>query len=180
MLLIRAKIVLLGAVALAGLAWADDRPVPPAAPARPETIEECRAYQRQQNEYSSVVLKRANDCRMRASKSGPIEYINFVLPCAPAAPATTAMKACKEETIDASCAFKGFADKYKDCETRAKAAERKAFDDASALSDKRRSAIERHQLYQTCASSSALPKPDICKSLKGSGSGFEEFQQEKH
>jgi hypothetical protein len=146
---------------------------PPVPPSDPRSQDECRAYQRQQNQYANDILQRSKDCSARNWKAKSNDFVEFVPTCGGVK--ISAFRECREAADASWCAFQGVGARYNDCMKKALAAERKPLEDDAAKNEAQRAREAARLLRENCAADSILPKPEACKGLKPSGSGFEDM-----
>ncbi len=144
-------------------------------PSNPKSQDECRAYQRQQNEYANAILQKSKDCSERNWMAKNGDFVEFVPSCGGAK--VSAFRECRDASDASWCAFQGVSARYEDCMKKALAAERKPLDDAVAKNEAQRAKEAAKLLRETCGADSVLPTPDACKGLKPTGSGFEDMKK---
>jgi predicted RNA-binding Zn-ribbon protein involved in translation (DUF1610 family) len=148
---------------------ADGAPPPPIDP---KSTDECRVYQSKHIEYMKTVQQSSKACSDNGWKMRDPKFVTFVPSCGGAA--ITSFENCKQLSDAAWCSIAGFGQKYGSCMKKAIVSERRPLDNALEKNEQQRGKEAFRLLRETCASETALPKPEACKGLKPLGSGLEE------
>jgi hypothetical protein len=165
--------ICLALLLMASVTIAAEVPKPPDPPADPKSEDQCRDYQRQQNQYAQALAQQNEECVERGLKEKNAEIITFDSSCGLGK--VTSPRQCQEVSKAATCSTVGFGKKYADCLKQAQAAERKPFDDAVKKNSENQSKEAAKLFREQCMADSVLPKPDGCKALQGAG--FEELKK---
>ena len=149
--------------------------VRPESPVKPQTTEDCYAFQKEQKSYSDAVLAKSHQCNEMRSKRN--EFSSFRPSCGGSVNITS-YKGCEKESDASWCAWDGFSTKYVECmkNVHYMSKDRKKLEDDLALNKAHQEAMKIEALRESCRKETVVPRPaGECDILKGSGSGFEEI-----
>lgn len=147
-------LALVGFLCPLGLTEGSERPSPPATP---KSIEDCKAFETKQVEFSKAAQAASHDCYTKQISSKNPDYVSFVPACG--GTAITAYRACKQEFETAWCSWVGFSDQYAACmkATGGKSLEKIKLDQDLARQKQNQDIIRRDLRLDHCASGPAIP-----------------------